>query len=48
VKKEQALSIIKQIVDEALKKGVVTNLEIAQQVLIAISTLSSDVEKNKE
>ena len=48
MKKEQALQIIKQIIDEALKKGVIINLDVAQQVLIAFTTLGSDVIEKKD
>ena len=41
MKKEQALAIIKQIIDEALKKGVIPNLETVQQILQAFATLSN-------
>jgi len=46
MKKEQALAIIKQTLDEAIKKGIIPNLETAQHVLQAFSVLSSDVSKN--
>jgi hypothetical protein len=46
MKKEQALTIIKQILDEALRKGVITNMEIAQQLLVAFATLGSESSEN--
>jgi len=48
MKKEQALQVIKQIIDEALKKGVITNLEVVQQVLMAFATLGNDIIDKKD
>jgi hypothetical protein len=41
MKKEQALAIIKQVLDESLKKGVIPNLETVQQILQALSVLAN-------
>jgi hypothetical protein len=42
MKKEQALAIIKQVLDESLKKGVIPNLETVQQILQALSVLANN------
>ena len=40
--KEQALQVIKQTLDEAIRKGVFPNLETAQQILQAFSIIAKD------
>jgi hypothetical protein len=40
--KEQALNIIKQTLDQAIKSGVIPNLETAQQILQAFSIIAKN------
>ena len=46
---EQALTIIKQTLDEAIRKGIVPNMETAQQIIIALGIIAKAVqtEENK-
>ena len=38
---EQALAVIKQTIDEAIRKGVIPNIETAQQIIIAIGIIAN-------
>lgn len=40
---EQALAIIKQTIDESIRKGVVPNIETAQQIIIAIGVIANAI-----
>jgi hypothetical protein len=44
--KEQALNIIKQTLDQAIKSGVIPNLETAQQILQAFSLIVKENDGN--
>lgn len=42
---EQALQIIKQTIDEAIRKGIVPNMETAQQIIISIGVIANALKK---
>ena len=46
---EQAISVIKQMIDEAIRKGVIQNMETAQQIIIALGIIAKAIqtEENK-
>lgn len=44
--KEQALQIIKKVIDTSLQKGVFNNIEEMNTVLTALNTLLQDLKKS--
>lgn len=42
---EQALTVLKQIIDESIKKGVIPNIETAQQIIIAFGIIANAIKK---
>ena len=46
---EQALTVIKQTIDEGIRKGIIPNIETAQQIIIALGIIAKAVqtEENK-
>ena len=45
---EQALAVIKQTIDEAIKKGVIQNMETAQQIIIAFGLIANKIKNWNE
>ena len=45
--KQQALSIIKQALDQAVKSGVFANLQETQIIANAFTTIAQDISKDK-
>jgi hypothetical protein len=45
---EQVLAVIKQTIDEAIKKGVIQNIETAQQIIIAFGLIANKIKKDSE
>jgi len=45
---EQALQIIKSTIDEAIRKGVVPNIETAQQIIIAIGIVANAIKTEEK
>lgn len=46
--KEQALAILKQAIDEAIRKGAFQNLETIQQIILSLSYINNELNKEKE
>ena len=46
--KEQALAVIKQTIDESIRKGVVPNIETAQQIIIAFGIIANELKKEEK
>ena len=46
--KEQALQVIKQTIDEAVKGGIVPNIETAQQIIIALGIIANELKKEEK
>lgn len=44
--KQQALTIIKQTLDQAIKSGVISNLNDAQLVINAFQTIAKEITKD--
>lgn len=45
--KEQAMQVIKQTIDEAIRKGVIPNMETAQQILQAYILIAKPEEDGR-
>lgn len=45
---EQALTVLKQTIDESIKKGVIPNIETAQQIIIAFGIIANKLKKENE
>lgn len=43
--KEQAIQVIKQLLDQAIKAGVITNLNEAQIIIQAFITIQDELKK---
>ena len=44
---EQALSILKAAIDEAIRKGAYQNLETIQQIILSLSYINTELNKGK-
>lgn len=44
---EQSLSILKAAIDEAIRKGAYNNLESIQQIILALTYINTELNKNK-
>ena len=44
---EQAVSVIKQMIDEGIRKGIVQNIETAQQIIIALGIIAKAVQTDE-
>ena len=45
---EQALQILKSVIDEAIRKGVVPNMETAQQIIIALGIIAKSIQTDEK
>lgn len=45
---EQALQVLKSTIDEAIRKGVVPNMEIAQQIIIALGIIAKAIQNEEK
>ena len=45
---EQALSILKSAIDEAIRKGAYQNLETIQQIILSLSYINQELNKDKK
>ena len=45
---EQALQIIKSAIDEAIRKGAYQNLETIQQIILSLSYINQELNKDKK
>ena len=45
---EQALQVIKSVIDESIRKGVIPNMETAQQVIIALGIIAKAIQTEEK
>jgi hypothetical protein len=45
---EQALQVLKSTIDEAIRKGVVPNMETAQQIIIALGIIAKAIQNEEK
>lgn len=45
---EQALQVLKSTIDESIRKGVIPNMETAQQIIIALGIIAKAIQNEEK
>jgi hypothetical protein len=45
---EQALQVLKSTIDESIRKGVIPNMETAQQIIIALGIIAKAIQSEEK
>jgi hypothetical protein len=45
---EQALQVLKSTIDEAIRKGVIPNMETAQKIIIALGIIAKAIQSEEK